>query len=125
MGSKTITVTWDERTNQPTAPDLTVNQSDGQTTIAWEAGAGVSDLSIQGLDSNEFIDMNGSGTDRVTVLDKNDNTRNTEYAYTIEATHTTGKTTTAKSDPKIINGGRPSLGVGKPKTRSGPQPSLD
>ena len=121
MGTtKTVTVNWDAGINGPTAPDITVNQSDGQTTIEWNAGTDVQNVTIVDLDSTEFTNLSGNGTSQITVTDKNDNTVNKSYGYTIQAQHKNG--TRGSHDPKIFNAGRPSL---KPSVGRAAEPTAD
>jgi hypothetical protein len=97
---KEIVVTWDDATNKPTAPDVTI--TDSPTAIHWVAGEHVASVDgISGLPTDEFTAQTQFGTNGRQAIDANNNT--TDYDYTISATHVLGQS--GDHDPKVRNGG--------------------
>lgn len=104
MGDKKIdvTVSWDILTNKPVPSLDPVTVTKGQETkIVWNADSSILDLDIDGLNTKaEFKDQTrSSDKKKVTITDKATDSGN--WAYTISATHVTGKR--GKHDPKIQN----------------------
>lgn len=105
MPKQDITVSWNDTTNGPTAPNVTIPSRNGATVIQWNGDSTIASIDgITGLPTDVFTSPQGKqGNAKVWTCTDRNQSPGGPYSYNISATKATNNQQ-GTHDPMITNG---------------------